>query len=77
MSPIQVQHWIKTYKVRFEKLKKEGRITDADRECVLVVKRCGLWNFINDVDALIKPAEFIKYLKKTNQLTIVLMRLEI
>ena len=34
------------------------------RNVFLVVKRSGLWNFMNDVDALIKPAEFIKYLKE-------------
>jgi len=64
ISPRQVQHWTKTYKDRFTKLEKEGRMTDAGREAVLVSKRNGLWNFMDDVDALIKPPDFIKCLEK-------------
>jgi uncharacterized protein YdeI (YjbR/CyaY-like superfamily) len=62
ISPRQVQHWTKTYKDRFEKLEAEGRMTDAGREAVLVSKRNGLWDFMDDVDALIKPADFVKCL---------------
>jgi uncharacterized protein YdeI (YjbR/CyaY-like superfamily) len=64
ISPRQVQHWTKTYKDRFAKLEKEGRMTDAGRQSVLVSKRNGLWNFMDDVDALIKPADFIKCLEE-------------
>jgi uncharacterized protein YdeI (YjbR/CyaY-like superfamily) len=64
ISPRQVQHWTKTYKDRFAKLEKEGRMTDAGREAVLVSKRNGLWNFMDDVDALIKPPDFIKCLEE-------------
>ncbi len=64
ISPRQVQHWTKTYKDRFTKLEKEGRMTDAGREAVLVSKRKGLWNFMDDVDALIKPPDFIKCLEE-------------
>ena len=62
ISPRQVQHWTKTYKDRFSKLEKEGKMTDAGREAVLVSKRNGLWDFMDDVDALIKPPDFIKCL---------------
>lgn len=64
LAPRQVQHWTKTYKDRFSKLEKEGRMTDAGREAVLISKRNGLWNFMDDVDALIKPADFIKSLEE-------------
>jgi uncharacterized protein YdeI (YjbR/CyaY-like superfamily) len=64
ISPRQVQHWTKTYKDRFSKLEKEGKMTDAGREAVLVSKRNGLWDFMDDVDALIKPADFIKCLEE-------------
>jgi uncharacterized protein YdeI (YjbR/CyaY-like superfamily) len=64
ISPRQVQHWTKTYKERFEKLEKEGRMTDAGREAVKISKQNGLWNFMDDVDALIKPADFIKCLEE-------------
>jgi uncharacterized protein YdeI (YjbR/CyaY-like superfamily) len=62
ISPRKVQHWTKTYKDRFAKLKEEGRMTDAGREAVIVSKQIGLWDFMDDVDALIKPTDFIKCL---------------
>lgn len=58
ISPRKVQHWTKTYKDRFAKLEKEGRMTDAGRKAVALSKQNGLWNFMDDVDALIKPPEF-------------------
>jgi uncharacterized protein YdeI (YjbR/CyaY-like superfamily) len=64
ISPRQVQHWTKTYKDRFAKLEKEGRMTDAGKQTVLVSKHNGLWNFMDDVDALIKPQDFIQCLEK-------------
>jgi uncharacterized protein YdeI (YjbR/CyaY-like superfamily) len=64
ISPRQVQHWTKTYKDRFAKLEKEGRMTDAGRQTVLVSKLNGLWDFMDDVDALIKPEDFLKCLEE-------------
>jgi uncharacterized protein YdeI (YjbR/CyaY-like superfamily) len=64
ISPRKVQHWTQTYKDRYAKLEKEGRMTDAGRNSVLVSKRNGLWDFMNDVDALIKPPDFIKCLEQ-------------
>jgi uncharacterized protein YdeI (YjbR/CyaY-like superfamily) len=64
ISPRKVQHWTKTYKDRFAKLEKEGRVMDAGRACVQLSKENGLWNFMDDVDALIKPDDFIKCLKQ-------------
>jgi uncharacterized protein YdeI (YjbR/CyaY-like superfamily) len=63
ISPRQVQHWTKTYKDRFAKLEKEGRMTEAGRQSVLISKQNGLWNFMDDVDALVKPPDFIKCLE--------------
>jgi uncharacterized protein YdeI (YjbR/CyaY-like superfamily) len=63
ISPRQVQHWTKTYKDRFAKLEKEGRMMDAGREAVKVSKQNGLWDFMDDVDKLIKPDDFITSLK--------------
>jgi len=64
ISPRQVQHWTKTYKDRFQKLEKEGRMTDAGRNAVLLSKKNGLWDFMDDVDQLIKPADFLNTLKE-------------
>lgn len=59
ISPRRVQHWSQTYKDRFEKLEKEGRMTDVGRESVNLSKSLGLWDYMNDVDQLIKSADFI------------------
>lgn len=64
ISPRQVQHWTKTYKDRFAKLEKEGRMTDAGRAAVLLSKQKGLWDFMDDVDNLIKPADFLLALEQ-------------
>lgn len=64
ISPRQIQHWTKTYKDRFQKLEKEGRMTDAGRNTVLVSKQNGLWDFMDDVDKLIKPVDLIKSLEE-------------
>jgi uncharacterized protein YdeI (YjbR/CyaY-like superfamily) len=64
ISPRKVQHWTKTYKDRFSKLEKDGRMTDAGRASVLLSKKNGLWNFMDDVDALIKPTDFAKCLEE-------------
>ncbi len=63
ISPRQVQHWTKTYKNRFQKLEKEGRMTDAGRNAVLISKKNGLWDFMDDVDQLIKPTDFLNSLE--------------
>lgn len=67
ISPRQVQHWTKTYKDRFLKLEKEGRMTPPGREAVAASKRSGLWSFMDDVDALIKPPDFIASLEGNPQ----------
>ncbi len=64
ISPRKVQHWTKTYKDRFAKLEQEGRMMDAGRASVLLSKQKGLWNFMDDVDNLIKPPDFIKSLEE-------------
>ena len=62
ISPRQVQHWTKTYKDRFEKLEKAGWMTDAGRQSVALSKEKGLWDFMDDVDNLIKPTDFVQAL---------------
>jgi uncharacterized protein YdeI (YjbR/CyaY-like superfamily) len=64
ISPRKVQHWTRTYKDRYAKLEKEGRITEAGRLSVSTSKQNGLWNFMDDVDALILPPDFVKYLEQ-------------
>lgn len=64
ISPRQVQHWTKTYKDRYAKLEKQGLVTAAGKKAVELSKQKGLWNFMDDVDALIKPADFITCLEE-------------
>jgi uncharacterized protein YdeI (YjbR/CyaY-like superfamily) len=62
ISPRKVQHWTKTYKDRFAKLENQGKMHEAGRVQVALSKQNGLWHFMDDVDALIKPVDFIKCL---------------
>jgi uncharacterized protein YdeI (YjbR/CyaY-like superfamily) len=64
ISPRRVQHWSQTYKDRFEKLEKEGRMTDVGRASVNLSKSLGLWDYMNDVNQLIKSTDFMACLEK-------------
>ncbi len=64
ISPRQTQHWAQTYKVRFAKLEKQGLVAEAGKASVKRSKENGSWNFMDDVDALIKPVDFIKCLEE-------------
>ena len=64
ISPCKVQHWSKTYKDRYARLEAEGRIHESGRLHVEKSKANGTWNFMDDVDALIKPEDFEACLKK-------------
>ena len=60
IAPRKVEHWTKTYKDRYAKLERNGLIENAGKDSVLKSKAAGLWDFMDDVDALIKPEDFIK-----------------
>ncbi|MEM7800395.1 MAG: YdeI/OmpD-associated family protein [Chloroflexota bacterium] len=55
LSPRKAQHWAKSYKDRVAVLTKEGRMHPAGLRSVEIAKANGMWDFMNDVDALIKP----------------------
>jgi uncharacterized protein YdeI (YjbR/CyaY-like superfamily) len=59
IAPRQAQHWAKSYKDRAARLQQEGRIHPAGLNAIEESKRRGLWNFMDDVDALIKPDDFV------------------
>ncbi len=63
IAPRQTQHWAKSYKDRVAKLEKAGRMHPAGLEAIATSKRNGLWNFMDDVDALIKPDDLIAALQ--------------
>jgi uncharacterized protein YdeI (YjbR/CyaY-like superfamily) len=63
IAPRKAQHWTKTYKDRFAKLEKAGLVAEVGKQSVKISKQKGLWNFMDDVDALIKPKDFINCLE--------------
>jgi uncharacterized protein YdeI (YjbR/CyaY-like superfamily) len=58
ISPRRIQHWSKTYKDRYAKLLADGKVQKPGIESVQISKDSGLWDFMDDVDALIKPKDF-------------------
>ncbi|MEQ8677095.1 MAG: YdeI/OmpD-associated family protein [Aggregatilineales bacterium] len=63
IAPRQAQHWAKTYKDRVAKLEKAGRMHASGLRGIEEAKQSGLWNFMDDVDALIMPDDLIEALK--------------
>ncbi|MEL6470929.1 MAG: YdeI/OmpD-associated family protein [Cyanobacteria bacterium J06623_4] len=63
LSPRKTQHWSKTYKERVAKLTSAGRMHEAGLKAIEASKANGMWDFLNDVDALIKPDDLIESLK--------------
>ena len=55
LSPRKTQHWSKTYKDRVAELEKAGRMHSSGLKSIEISKENGMWDFLNDVDALIKP----------------------
>ena len=62
IAPRKVEHWTKTYKDRYAILEGKGLVQNAGKESVSKSKAAGLWDFMDDVDALIKPEDFTKVL---------------
>ncbi len=57
ISPRRVQHWAKSYKDRAARLIEDNRMQIAGYQSIEASKANGLWNFMDDVDALIQPAD--------------------
>ena len=63
LSPRKTQHWSKTYKDRVARLQAAGRMHEAGLKAIEISKANGLCDFLNDVDALIKPDDLIEALE--------------
>ena len=57
ISPRQVDHWAATYKARAARLIEEGRMHAAGLAAIERSKEAGLWDFLDDVDAMIVPED--------------------
>lgn len=55
ISPRRVQHWAASYKDRVARLTEQGRMHPAGLRSVEAGKASGLWDFMDDVDALVIP----------------------
>lgn len=64
IAPRKVEHWAQTYKDRFAKLEKLDLVHQAGINSVLASKQNGLWHFMDDVDALIKPDDLVQCLNE-------------
>lgn len=62
LSPRKTEHWSKTYKDRVAKLTAAGRMHESGLKVVEAAKCSGAWDFLNDVDALIKPDDLVEAL---------------
>jgi uncharacterized protein YdeI (YjbR/CyaY-like superfamily) len=57
ISPRKAQHWALTYKERAVRLEAEGRMRSPGLRAIEESKRAGLWDFMDDVDALKTPGD--------------------
>ncbi|MEL7250744.1 MAG: YdeI/OmpD-associated family protein [Bacteroidota bacterium] len=64
IGPRRMQHWAKSYKDRAARLIEEGKMEPAGYQSIKQSKTNGLWTFMDDVDALIKPADLVAALEK-------------
>lgn len=64
IAPRKAEHWAKTYKDRATRLIAEGKMQEAGLQAIQRSKQNGLWDFMDDVDKLIVPADLQEALAK-------------
>ena len=64
ISPRKAHHWAGTYKSRAARLIAEGRMQEAGFRAIAKSKEDGLWDFMEDVDKLILPADLKEVLSR-------------
>ena len=57
IGPRRTQYWARSYKDRAARLIGEGRMAGPGFASIELSKRTGSWSFMDDVDALIVPAD--------------------
>ena len=62
IAPRRVQHWARSYKERAARLEEEGRMRPPGRASIAASKEAGLWDFMDDVDALETPPDLAEAL---------------
>ncbi len=66
VSPRRTQYWAKSYKDRAARLIAENRMAEAGLASIESGKNSGLWDFMDDVDALIVPDDLAAALAATS-----------
>ncbi len=64
IGPRRVYHWSKSYKERAARLEKENQIHPSGLEAIAESKRRGLWDYLEDVDALVTPEDLVTALNE-------------
>ena len=64
ISQRKTQSWSATYKQRAERLVAAGRMQPTGRDAIIQSKRLGLWDVMQDVDALVIPDDLQILLNK-------------
>lgn len=64
IGPRRAQHWSATYKKRASKLIAAEKMHAAGFKSIEASKQSGLWNFLDEVDQLIIPADLAEALDK-------------
>lgn len=64
ISPRKVEHWARTYKERVARLIKEGKMHESGFQSIASSKAAGLWDFMDEVDNLVIPADLSSELSK-------------
>lgn len=59
IGPRRVQHWSKSYKLRAARLIDSGRMQPTGLAAIESSKAIGLWDVMDDVDALIAPDDLL------------------
>ncbi len=62
ISPRKTEYWAKSYKDRAARLEAQGRMAASGQASIKQGKASGLWNFMDDVDALIMPDDLSRAL---------------
>lgn len=62
LAPRRTQHWAKSYKDRVARLQSEGRMHPAGLQAIAESQRNGLWDAMDDIDALLMSEDLVEAL---------------
>lgn len=63
LSPRRTHYWARSHKERAARLEAQGRLQPSGLNAIAESKRLGLWDVMEDVDALIMPDDLVAALQ--------------